>query len=502
MPTPGRALTTLVLAGVAAALAGCDNTAFTVAGGTSGRDAARDDGSSDVAQRDGGASDARSKDARARDGAPADARPQDALAPDSRALDGASADAGTECTLTSAADTVYVSAPDGGAPHNAIAQGITTASALKATTAYVCVGPGRYTETDLVVPPRVVVVGMKGPTATSITGNSTLPCPENSVCAVQVHRGAGLRGFTILAPAGPDASTVPEDGVVALAPVDGVERLLAAATVRDVVVTGFATNGVQGSGSAGGAAIVALSDIDLGPGVTANNNFMGLLSSSPVPASVHIHGTTNSFDSNGWHGIELTGAASLLFEGGSTSSNGNCGIRLGGAAAPLPDGGAPDGGAPLSHTIEGLTATGNGVHGVAVYTAVQILKLRTSTVLATPPSTPDAGGNSGLYYNYGAASGRNPSPLDIGTSGDPGGNTFGIESGYAGAVTKGAGIFLCESAAGAQPAAGDMFSQCSPVLQTQVGSCGELPSAYADVAYAPMSNTGAPVVASGCSTGK
>lgn len=345
MSIRSRVLAAVVPVAVAGALAGCGETAFRVAGDASTTDATTDHASVDVASREGGAK------------------------------DGAAGDAGSVCVLKTAADTVYVSTPDGGAATNAIAQGIAAATALSVATAYVCVGPGKYAESNLVVPPHVTVVGMKGPASTTISGTSTAACPQKGVCALQVHRGAALRGFTVVAPRGPDASTLPEDGIVMLPAADGSERLLLPPAIENVVVNGFVWNGVQGTSSAGGTAIVALSDADVGPDVTASHNAQGLLSSSPGPATVHIRGTTNDFSFNGGHGLDLTGAASLIFEGGTTNSNGNCGIRLGGTAAS-PDGGAPDSGAPLSHTIAGLTATGNGVHGVAVYISGQLLKLQ------------------------------------------------------------------------------------------------------------------------------
>ncbi len=120
------------------------------------------------------------------------------------------------------------------------------------------------------------------------------------------------------------------------------------------------------------------------------------------------------------------------------------------------------GSAPFSHTTTGLTATGNQASGIAVYTIGQLHTLRSSTLLAAAPSASNPGGITGLFHNYGAASGVNPSPRDIGTAADLGGNTFGVESGFPGAVTIGAGIFLVGSAPGAQPADGDMFSQCPP----------------------------------------
>ncbi len=496
-------------------LAGCGQTDFAVVGGDGGYDVtvpeagskdvrARDSSAKDAAKRDAGSGDARAHGSSARDAAATDAASRDARTRDSGAKDAAAQDAGSVCGST-AGNVIHVFAPDGSFAHNAIVDGIMAATSVDAATSYVCVGPGQYAEADLVVPPNVTVVGVAGPASTTIVGRSTQACkPDQNLCALELHRGAALHGFTVVAPAGldasvapagPDGSTVPQDGIVTLAPNGTTEASLPPPALWDVTVTGFSGRGcIPGQGEGGGCAIVATSDVDVGPGVRANSNTIGLVSSSPVPAIVHIRGSSNEFNSNGSYGMAFVGAASLIFEGGTAESNQAYGIHLAGYTA--------DGGATLSHTITGLTATGNGSGGVHVPTPVQYLTIRSSTILASTLAT-SANGAIGLFYEYGPASGATPSPLDIGTDASPGGNTFGIESGHAGYVTTGAGIFLCQTSQGTQPANADHFANCSPVLQKSVGGCGPgwLASTYNDIVYEASGASGPPVVVTNCSPG-
>jgi len=510
MPFPVRLTSRALPATALAALVGCGGPSFSVVAGDGGTDAVADHAVKDGTVADVGTSDAHAKDAHAKDAAAAgDASVADSTAKDAPGrdapVDTARPDApvdggtatGTGCSVVGGADNVYVTTAGTAAgpgtlasPFGTIAAGIKAAAALGVTRAYVCVGAGRYTEPNLIVPAHVTVVGTAGAASTTLVGTSSVACLDKTTCALTLSRGSQFQGFTVAAPPGPDASTLPENGIVTLGVEQASDLLVAAPAVWNVVVNGF-TSTVAG----GGVGIDALSDVDVGPNVTANGNAIGLVSSAPNAAVVHVKGTTNHFDGNGGHGMDFVGAASLLFEGGSTSNNPNCGIRLGGSA--------PDAGLPPHHTISNLTATGNGNHGIAVYTPVQYLTLRGSTVLAGPPA-PSTNGNSGLFFSYGSAAGASPSALDIGTPGDPGNNTFGVQSPQAGSEPKGAGLFLCGASPASQLAAHDSFSQCLPILQTAVATCGTLPAAYVDVAYTLAASTtgSAPVVATSCTVGQ
>ena len=349
-------------------------------------------------------------------------------------------------------DQSFVGTPQTGAqacPLHTIAEGLTAAASLSGVrTVHVAGAAGGVTYKEaspLTVGAKIVLMG-DGPAKTTLTASGSC---GSTTCAAIVGAGGVLDGFTVTCASGSGIVT----GVAA-----------PAAIVRNVAANGSMANGILALGSA-----------ELGPNIAVSGNGTGGVE-SPSGASgvIHVIGTSNAFDDNKGNGIDLSGAATLNFEGGTASGNFQ-GIRLGGAAAG-------------GHTIASLTATGNtGPGGVVAYGG-QTIKMRSSTLL----------GNAGVGFLYTYANG---STLDIGASAaDPGNNTF------AGATAamhdKSAGLRLCNAGgAGSLTAYGNRWSACPPSQSAL--ACGSGSGAYADVLYGSTVTTGvgAPVVAGGCTTG-
>jgi hypothetical protein len=250
-------------------------------------------------------------------------------------------------------------------------------------------------------------------------------------CAVLVQPGAILDGFSVVSPTGDGVWTTAGNGAVPI--------------VRNVAADSSMGNG-----------IVALGSVQLGPNIVVNSNgAAGVESPAGSVGTVHVVAGINAFSNNKGNGIDLSGAAALNFEGGATNGD-TQGIRI--ASQPS-----------TSHSITALTAKNNtGPGGVVVYGG-QTLKLRSSTLV----------GNTGYGLSYDYPSGNTlGSTLDIGTTADPGGNTFG---GATSTDRNGlAGIQLCGVPA-MQQAGGDSWSTCPP---TQLSiTCGTAPAMYVDVAY-------------------
>jgi hypothetical protein len=291
-----------------------------------------------------------------------------------------------------------------------------------------------------------VVLSGDGPGKTTILASG--PCGSGT-CAVAVSGGGGvLEGFTVTCSGGDGIHT--SDG-------------MPPAAVRAVIATGSKGDG-----------LVAASSVDLGPGFSANaNGTGGVESPAGAAGTIHVIGTTNTFDDNMGNGIDVSGTATLNFEGGTASGNFQ-GIRLAGATAIA-------GG----HTITSLTATKNtGPGGVVAYNG-QTIKMRSSTLTANT--------GVGLYYAYVGSS-----TLDIGANA-AGGNTFG---GATAANRNGvAGLRLCGvTAANMLTAAGDAWSGCAPA-QTFADCSNAAPKNYSDVDYGPALGAGVPVAVSGCTVG-
>ena len=264
----------------------------------------------------------------------------------------------------------------------------------------------------------------------------------SKTCAVHVQAGGILDGFQVTCPQG--------NGIVT----GTLQAASQPATVRNVIASNSALNG-----------IVALGDVELGPGIVANSNGLPSSNGHGVSAEgaglVHINASqdsANQFSNNAWHGINVAVNSLLKFDGGEAVKNGNNGIRLAQQCAPP----------PAVHLIQGLKALGNSNNGVAVYGGS--LKLRSSILLAS--------GHNGLNFNYTAGT-----LLDVGTIQEPGGNVFGGQT--TSNNNTNAGIYLCNSAATAtaQPYYGNQWSSCPP-SQVSVATCGTIPATYADLVSA------------------
>ena len=367
---------------------------------------------------------------------------------------------GAACApLASGATDVYVdkrytgggSTGTAACPFLTIQAGITAAGALTGTRTVHVAGDAAgliYSEVGSVLVNHNIILQGDGPLKTTISATGTC---GGGMCAVVVEGGGTLDGFTVISPGG-----------------DGI---LTAVASPAPVVKNVSANGSKGNG------IVALGSVELGPNIIANKNG-GQGVAANGGGLVHVNaagaGGSNAFDSNGANGINVEAGATLKFEGGLASGNGFNGIRLAGLSPA----------SVVSHSIAGLTATGNKNTGVSAFNG-QTVKIRRSSMVTN--------GNLGLFYAYSGTS-----TLDIGVTTDKGGNTFG---GATVATRNGkAGIYLCKSRGlGTQPAESDSFSVCPPT-QTSLPGCDTAPSSYTDVAYVPAI-VGDPVVATTCTVG-
>jgi len=317
------------------------------------------------------------------------------------------------------------------------------------------VAGGTYTESGLLdVASRVVLLGDGAvPTITGAAGTCPSSGYSGTIC---VEAGGTVDNFEV------KASTV--NGVVTLY---GTGK----ATLRNLVVTGSAGNGIQVMGSA-----------IIGPSVQADSNKSnGLLIYGSDP--VEISGKGDTFDNNTVHGIYVLGTlASLDFRGGSASNNGIDGVFLAGYSpitAPFP--------------ISGLVAKGNQI-GLLVNDSTSVT-LRSSTLIGNK--------NFGLKVNFGYTSPSSPkNTIDIGASG-AGGNIFGTND----STTRNGLASMClvqTLGTGSITASGDKWAACSPTLQLSVTGCDTSSgTTYSDVWYVKYSSGGGtdPVNVTSCSVG-
>jgi hypothetical protein len=372
----------------------------------------------------------------------------------------ASAEAGLCAPLAAGATDVYVDSRFTGTsatgasacPFPTIVQGMTAAAGLTGTRTVHVAGSTPalvYKETGAVTVTANVILQGDGPSKTVV--NAAGPCGAGT-CAVMVAGGGTIDGVSVTSPGATGG-----DGIVA-------DLASPAPIVKHV-----AANGSKGSG------VLALGATVLGPNIVANNNgAQGLQSPVGATGVVHVLGGANSFDNNAANGVNIDGAATLIFDGGTASGNALNGVRLAGAVGA---------GAVSSHVITGLTALLNKNTGISASNG-QSLALRSSKLLTNT--------TYGLFYRYAAGS-----VLDLGAA-SAGGNVFGGAS-IASRNAK-AGIYLCASrGAGTQPADGDSWGTCPPT-QTSLAGCDVAPSTYADVAYAPAV-AGNPAVATSCTIG-
>ncbi len=374
------------------------------------------------------------------DGAPADAATDatDASSLEASGSDSsAPVDAGPCLPLTAADTDIYVDSrftgtPATGAqscPLHTIQAGLSAAKSLGGPRTVHVAGavPSLvYDETGpLVIGPDITLLGA-GALQTTISASGPCASGATGTCAVLVESGL-VDGFTITCPGG--------DGVWITSP-SGVP-----------IVRNVAANGSTGNG------IVAFASVTLGPNIDASNNGgSGVESPASATGQLHVVAGINGFNGNKENGIDLSGAATLLFEGGTANNNAQ-GIRL--SSSP-----------PGSHSITGLTAKNNSGPGGLVVYGGQTLELRASTLVGNTAS--------GLLYYY-----LSGSTLDLGTSSSAGNNVFGgsSQTDHNGV----AGVTLC-GAPSSQLAAGDSWSSCPPSQSPVV--CGAAKtSPYADVAY-------------------
>jgi hypothetical protein len=367
-------------------------------------------------------------------------------------------EAGVCAPLTSADADVYVDSRFMGmqatgamaCPLHTVQQGLTAARMLGGNRTVHVAGSTPalvYDETgSLDVSPGITLMGGS---ALTTTISASGPCTAGSAsgtCAVIVEAGGVVQGFTIVSPSG-----------------DGIWTASGTPTplVHDVAANGSKNDG-----------IVAYGGVDLGPNIGASDNGNAGVE-SPMGATsgvVHVITGINGFSGNKGNGIDLSGAATLNFEGGLANDNFQ-GLRI----DTMPTG---------SHTITGLTAKGNTGTGVLIYGG-QTLKVRSSSFLGN--------GANGLYYAY-----ANGSALDLGTSTDSGGNVFGGST----SRNTSAGLTLCNAPA-SQSADGDSWVNCPPTQAAIV--CGVSSNVgYKDVLYeyqGGVGSTGQGPISGTCSVG-
>jgi hypothetical protein len=395
----------------------------------------------------------------------------DAHVADAKRAEAAPNDAHIDAPLS---PTIYVdktstcSPPDGteACPYLTVAKGLTAAATtVGAVTVHVSGGkvgsPEVYSEGSILTVLANVTLQGSGDVYTTITasGMSAVgPCGANEAA---ICLEGTLENVTVTSPAG--------NGVVTPVPAPSAPVPL----IRNAVISSSKLNGV-----------LALGSVDLGPNIGVSQNSMAGVESPATSAAgsvVHVIAGLNTFDKNMTNGIDLSGGATLAFEGGEVSNNAQ-GIRL--ASSP-----------PGSHSLSSLIASGNAA-GVVVYPAQmnqgQNLTLRNSNLR----------GNSvvGLIYTYAGGS-----TLDIG-DGASGGNIFGGTS--ASKNDKVAGLLVCGAGnPGSLVGQGDTWSACPPSealvpLSANGCSLGGSSTVYADIMFqsAPGS-LGDPLSAPDCMQG-
>lgn len=366
-------------------------------------------------------------------------------------------DAGAGCVpISQTTPTVFVNAaaPDGGTgsaacPFRTLAQAA-SAPLGPSVNRIVSIRTGTYVETATIrVRPRETYKS-DGSGLVKVSGNATTACASGDPCTFQLDGTAALEG--ILVEGGTAAN-----GIVAAA-MSGSPPLIKSTTVKNAPKDGIVVLGL-------GAA--------LGPNTHADaNGWSGLIVRN---GKASVSGVGNTFDGNkgGYYvgstyipgaGIYVRAGAGLFVDGGSSASNNNAsGVWF------------DAGGASGSNTISQLTAIGNKGSGVFVSKGWQVV-FRKSYL--------NKNGGYGLMVSYDATT-----SVDLGTTGAPGGNTFGTAT----SRNVKAGIFLCRSTADAQIAEGNVWGACPPT-QLLVANCDASPTSYVDVAYAPeVAGDGSPI---------
>lgn len=322
---------------------------------------------------------------------------------------------------------------------------------------------GNYAETGaLKVKDGVKLLG-EGVGSTKVTAAGA--CAE-ATCAVEVAAGGALEAIAV---------TSSGHGVVTA---DGT----APAILKNVLVTD-AQDG-----------IVVLGGAEIGPSVQVNKNEKNGLRAKGSK-TVKITGSGNEANENDENGILAEGSARIELSGATTASNNKGhGVHLK-STTPTTTAG--------QHVITGLTAKLNGMTSAGTFVAASSgvhveatssLKLRDSVLLQN--------GQNGLTVIFGT------NALDVGTTGDGGGNTFSVST----TTNRNRRAAMClenTGGTGTQPANGNKWAACAligqPVNQTAItGNCASL-GTQEEIAYKKKSGGGDnPVSISGlggCSVG-
>ncbi len=322
---------------------------------------------------------------------------------------------------------------------------------------------GNYAESGALKVKNGVKLLGDGVGGTKITAAGS--CAEGS-CAVEVAAGGTLEGVAV---------TGSGHGVVTT---DGANP----AIVKNVLVT-EAQDGILVLGAA-----------EIGPNVQANKNEQNGVHAKGSKTT-KLTGAGNEAKENEANGILVEGSARLEITGTTTASNNRGhGVHLKSTTPATPAG---------RHSIDGLTARLNGMTSAGTFVAASSgvyveatssLKLRDSVLLQN--------GQNGLTVIFAS------NTLDVGTSGDAGGNTFSVSA----AASRNRRAAMClenTGGAGSQPAQGNKWAACAllgqPVSQTSItGTCDAL-GTQEEIAYKKKSGGGDNPVQitalTGCSVG-
>jgi hypothetical protein len=347
------------------------------------------------------------------------------------------------CAPLGTSSTVYVDAratrtPIGSAecPAKTIADGLAIVAGLLPAKRTIRIAgttgtPLVYNETSVLrVKPGTAIVGT-GITQVTVTGGAVC---EKTNCLFVLEGATSIEGLTINS-----------SGAIGLAIGPGESTI---STAKSVLVTG-GTNAASV-----GVYINGPGSVELGPDLRVKDN-AGVGLSIDVAASTKVVGS--SFNDN------LSG---IIVRGGPIDIQNTAALRNKVHGVSLLSNAA--------HTITGLDARDNLLNGVYVESNAS-LKMRGSTLIKN---------RVGLVFRFGASN-----VLDLGTTGEPGGNYLGGKAG----INNRAAVCLPISRATKAPAIANKWSVCDPTRVSLLGGAGcESITGYQDIYYAPFNTADPP----------
>lgn len=312
------------------------------------------------------------------------------------------------------------------------------------------VAAGSYAETATPVVHARVQLSGAGYSTTTITGGAGCTgAVSTEACVVEVDPGGEISGFTIKSSGGRGLQT---NALTSAA--GGV------AHVKNVIVTGAMVPR---------AGIFIRGATDLGPGVTATSNGIGVhvVGDAPVRVLAPATGGVNVFESSAQAGFVVEGNATLTIEAGEFRHNGGDGLRLLGTPA-------------MPHTIGNAFVHGNSAAGLYL----------SGTASAVVRASRFQGNRIGIRWVR-----TDGNSLDLGSDSAPGNNTIGANSG--GGNNEVAGVCVeSTNNMGKTNAQGNLWTDC-PITSTKADSCDTV-DGFHDLVWTPSWVTIPPFLGGSC----